>query len=76
MTKNALRNRVNRDIMEERRTLPNIREQLAENILSLTDEQAAYVLRRVKCLLQRESKTKRTASKMPESAKRSQRLLP
>ena len=42
MTKNALRNRVNRDIMEERRTLPNIREQLAENILSLTDEQAAY----------------------------------
>ena len=76
MTKNALRNRVNRDIMEERRTLPNIREQLAENILSLTDEQAAYVLRRVKCLLKRESKTKRTASKMPESAKRSQRLLP
>ena len=59
MTKNALRNRVNRDIMEERRTLPNIREQLAENILSLTDEQAAYVLRRVKCLIQSERSEKR-----------------
>ena len=59
MTKNALRNRVNRDIMEERRTLPNIREQLAENILSLTDEQAAYMLRRVKCLLQSERSEKR-----------------
>ena len=43
----------------ERRTLPNIREQLAENILSLTDEQAAYVLRRVKCLLQSERSEKR-----------------
>lgn len=59
MTKNALRNRVNCDIMEERRTLPNIREQLAENILSLTDEQDAYVLRRVKCLLQSERSEKR-----------------
>lgn len=38
----------------------NIREQLARDVLSLTDEQVAYVLRRLKCLLQNERSVKRT----------------
>lgn len=38
----------------------NVREQLAKDILSLTDEQATYVLRRLKCLLQSERSGKRT----------------
>lgn len=36
-----------------------LREELARDVLSLTDEQAAYVLRRVKCLLQSERSEKR-----------------
>lgn len=37
-----------------------LREELARDVLSLTDEQAAYVLRGLKCLLQSERSGKRT----------------
>lgn len=34
--------------------IPDIRERLREEILSLSDEQAEYVLRRIQCFLQKE----------------------